>query len=119
MTSVAAVFRHGRIYSGHPRLGQRLKTKDVDARDKPGHDGIREERVQARSCAPGRDDAWAFSLYVPAFTWAVACAISTSIWARSCGSVSATFLAARSRITLWTTSLSPGCSKSAAITSLA
>jgi len=32
-----AICRHGRIYPGHPRLTAAEK-KDVDARDKPGHD---------------------------------------------------------------------------------
>jgi hypothetical protein len=29
--------RHGRIYSGHPRL---LRIQDVDGRDRPGHDEL-------------------------------------------------------------------------------
>jgi hypothetical protein len=33
------VFRHGRACPGHPRLGRKIK-KDVDARDKPGHDEL-------------------------------------------------------------------------------
>ena len=33
------VDRHGRIHSGHPRLpGLSMRSQDVDARDKPGHD---------------------------------------------------------------------------------
>src|SRR5258708_22118191 len=36
---VIAFPRHGRIYSGHPRLLMRRDCKDVDGRDKPGHDG--------------------------------------------------------------------------------
>jgi len=32
-----AIRRHGRVYPGHPRLAAAEK-KDVDARDKPGHD---------------------------------------------------------------------------------
>src|SRR5882762_11842870 len=37
----AIVFpRHGRARPGHPRLLLRLDCKDVDARDKPGHDGV-------------------------------------------------------------------------------
>src|SRR4249920_1200331 len=31
--------RHGRAWPGHPRLG--YSTKDVDARDKPAHDGVK------------------------------------------------------------------------------
>src|ERR1700754_3569618 len=67
-----------------------------------------------------RDDALRKRrLYVPAFTCKIAWIISSSILARSCASVIATPLPARSRVTLCTTSLSPGCSKSAATTSLA
>src|SRR6267378_8237482 len=36
---------HGRTCSGHPRLLMRLDCKDVDARDKPGHDDDRTRRV--------------------------------------------------------------------------
>jgi hypothetical protein len=32
------ISRHGRIYSGHPRPSYIRAAKDVDARDKPGHD---------------------------------------------------------------------------------
>src|SRR5262245_43163816 len=30
--------RHGRLDAGHPRLDRLHSSKDVDARDKPGHD---------------------------------------------------------------------------------
>src|ERR1700682_6481098 len=57
--------------------------------------------------------------YVPAFTCTIACAISSFILAPSSDSVMISPLAARSLITLWTTSRSPASSKSAATTSLA
>jgi hypothetical protein len=46
---------HGRIYSGHPRPSYIRAAKDVDARDKPGHD---------ESIAPRNDDVP--NLVVPA-----------------------------------------------------
>jgi hypothetical protein len=30
--------RHGRLHAGHPRLFSPGNDKDVDGRDKPGHD---------------------------------------------------------------------------------
>src|SRR5712664_3622142 len=33
-------FRHGRACPGHPRLDGTEESKDVDARDKPGHDKV-------------------------------------------------------------------------------
>ena len=32
--------RHGRACPGHPRLAVLAGSKDVDARDKRGHDGV-------------------------------------------------------------------------------
>jgi hypothetical protein len=42
MTNLEAVRftspRHARLYAGHPRLHDMAANKDVDGRDKPGHD---------------------------------------------------------------------------------
>jgi hypothetical protein len=38
-----AINRHARACRGHPRLASRLTIKDVDGRDKPGHDVVKLE----------------------------------------------------------------------------
>jgi hypothetical protein len=43
-------FRHGRVYPGHPRL-LIVGCKDVDARDKPGHDDLLRRRRIASAFA--------------------------------------------------------------------
>src|SRR2546421_9771761 len=40
--------RHGRVYPGHPRLDHWSNLKDVDARHKAGHDGLRQRTASRR-----------------------------------------------------------------------
>ena len=46
LTSETRFRRHGRPCAGHPRLLREAK-EDVDARDKPAHDGLRDRRLCA------------------------------------------------------------------------
>ena len=108
---VVTVTRRGGFLSAASRAG--------DSLERSSRDGNRRGRKSAKRrsvwCFAPRNDVVCF----PAFTWMMASAISSSILTRSCGSVRATPLAARSPITLRTTSPSPASSKSAATTSLA
>jgi hypothetical protein len=45
-SNAAPEFRHARARRGHPRLSGRCQTKDVDGRNKSGHDDVR------RNCSP-------------------------------------------------------------------
>src|SRR3954463_5431502 len=45
--------RHGRVYPGHPRL---CRAKDVDARDKPGHDALENTRFHRAYFRSGSQD---------------------------------------------------------------
>ena len=53
--------RHGRACPGHPRLKPCGVVKDVDARDKPGHDDLDKTTKRKRSVSPVQPDQLALN----------------------------------------------------------
>src|SRR5436190_12903799 len=57
LTFIFHLIRHARLYAGHPRLGGR-DIKDVDGRDKPGHDVKHHRGKNSSSKAVSARGAW-------------------------------------------------------------